>query len=714
MEVEIMSYEVDFDSQLDCERALTEYYQVFKDENGNLLKGIITSDNEFDVSDNGYVQGLTADNTYYYTYGIMSGNLPGAAYKYSLTMGLYRSPFFIEDNRIRPYFTWSNTSDFFNFHAAISDPTRYDNWVYPSNVYGNYNNNHKDVLVENSVSAFIKLEQSDEPKDILQPTINSGGAKKIFSNSYVYIGSTQQRSLDTTLNNVGQNMNVKDIFFNENLYPGFFDTNIPVFKESNIDGILNWVNNGDRSDEEHRPTPYTTAFKLWVKGLDSPSYKLNWHNDTLETQEYDFSNATVIIKVGKKRSDGVFYHTLLEVPYRDGSVKFTFYDMEEVAGDVTILDTYLALECYVEYSADNSSGAPSVFLNKKANTFELMYKDISIGNDGSTISVINYEDDPSGYDDDDDDYHDPDDNSDDTPDPSIDIDVSNELAKCYVIEAIELHKLSQFLWGADFFDNIKLINNSPIENIVSLKAIIGGVTGGDSQTLTLGNVETTSTVKPCSEVLSIDAGSITLPRKYNNFLDFEPYTKVQLYLPFYGTTMVDSSLVIGRTINIKYIIDVITGTAKIKIFHDAKTLYEFKCNVGCDLPITSSNRANVEMGYISSGLGMLGSVASGNMIGASMSLLNMAQSQFHSQTTGNCNGVLNFHDTREVTAIVDRPVYTELRNFNAIHGRMCNLSLTLGNLSGFTKCSENVRLNFKLLKQEEELLRELLSNGVVI
>lgn len=344
----------------------------------------------------------------------------------------------------------------------------------------------------------------------------------------------------------------------------------------------------------------------------------------------------------------------------------------------------------------------------------MMYKDISIGNDGSTINVVSYDEDPNGYDDDDDDYHEPDDNSDDTPDPSIDIDVSNDLAKCYVIEPIELRKLSQFLWGADFFDNIKLVNNSPIENIVSLKAIIGSVSGGDSQTLTLGNVETTSTVKTCSEVLSIDGGSITLPRKYNNFLDFEPYTKVQLYLPFYGTTMVNASLVIGRTINIKYIIDVITGTSKIKIFHDGKTLYEYKCNVGCDLPITSSNRANVETGYISSGLGMVGSMASGNMVGATMSLLNMAQSQFHSQTSGNCNGILNFHDTREITAIVDRPVYTELRNFNATHGRMCNLSLTLKNLSGFTKCNENVKLNFKMLKQEEELLREIMTSGFII
>lgn len=711
-----MSYEVDFDSLLDCERALTEYYQLFKDENGNLLKGIITADNEFDVSENGYVQGLTDDNSYYYRLGQIFGNESGSTYKYSLDFFSFRSPFFVGDNYIRPFYYYddSNENDNNLFFVCGVANKRSDDWNFDRNNYGDTNNLNKAILPENSIIALINLIQGD---DVLNPQVNNGGGVHTFRN-YGFSGFSglDIRRLDIYLSGSSPSLTgVRDLFFGTRTgYLAFLETNIPVFKQSNINGILNWVNNGDRSGEEHRPTPYTTAFKLWIKGLNSPTYKLNWHNDTLEAQEYDFSNATVIIKVGKKRSDGVLYHTLLEVPYTDGSVKFTFYDMEEVSGDATLLDTYLALECYVEYSDDNSSGVPSLFLNKKATAFDLMYKDITIGNDGSNITVVNYEDDPSGYDDDDDDYHDPSDNNDDTPDPSVDIDVSNDLAKSYVIDPIELHKLSQFLWGADFFDNVKLVNNSPIENIVSLKAIIGSVSGGDSQTLTLGNVETTSSVKACSEVLSIDVGSITLPRKYNNFLDFEPYTKVQLYLPFYGTTMVNASLVIGRTISIKYIIDVITGTAKIKIFHDGKTLYEYKCNVGCDLPITSSNRANVEMGYISSGLGMVGSVASGNMIGATMSLLNMAQSQFHSQTSGNCNGVLNFHDTREITAIVDRPVYTELRNFNATHGRMCNLSLNLKNLHGFTKCNENVKLNFKMLKQEEELLREIMASGFII
>ena len=504
----------------------------------------------------------------------------------------------------------------------------------------------------------------------------------------------------------------------EKYYSYTQDTNIPCFDEDNVQGIQNWIDNGDRSSEIIPPSPTKTDFKLWIKGLDAPTYKLNWHNEALENEGYDFSNSTIYIRAGKQNSDGIYHHPFKEVDYSDGSIKFTWYDIDEVA-DTNFLFPWINLEVYASYIDDsgeeNKSKVCTVDLRKKAPNFDSMYQNVVNGSDGSNITVVNYDDDPEGYDDDDDDYHDPTDNEDDTPDDSADISVSGEVCKTFKIDQIELKKLSQFLWSSGFFDNILLVNNSPIENIISLKALIGTVTTtGTSQALALGNVTTTANAIPCNESITINVGSITLPRKYNNFLDFEPYTKVQIYLPFYGCAMLDSSLVIGRTISIKYIIDVITATAKIKIIHDNKTLYEFKTTCGSDLPITSSNRASVEMGYLSSGVGMGISIASGNLLGGLASGLSMAQSQYHSSTSGNVSGVLNFHDSRMVTVLIDRPVYTELRNFNKTHGRVCNLSKTLRDLRGFTKCAENVQIPFNCLDEERTMIIEQLTSGVII
>ena len=487
-----------------------------------------------------------------------------------------------------------------------------------------------------------------------------------------------------------------------------------IDNDTNLQKFYQWINGAETPTSEVT----TTAFKLWIKGLNAPTYKLNWHNEALENDNFDFSNSTIYIRAGKQYSDGIHHHSFKEVDYSDGSIKFTWYDIDAVA-ETNILFPWINLEVHATYINENGeekeSSICTVDLRKKDPNFVGMYRNVSNGEDGSVLEIVNYEDDPDGYDDDDDDYHDPSDNEDDTPDDSTDISVSGEVCKTFKIEQIELKKLSQFLWSSAFFDNILLVNNSPIENIISLKALIGTVTTtGSSQSLALGNVTTTANVTPCNESITINVGSITLPRKYNNFLDFEPYTKVQIYLPFYGCAMLDSSLVIGRTITIKYIIDVITATAKIKIIHDNKTLYEFKTTCGSDLPITSSNRASVEMGYLSSGVGMGISIASGNVLGGLASGLSMAQSQYHSSTSGNVSGVLNFHDSRMVTVLVDRPVYTELRNFNKTHGRMCNLSKTLRDLRGFTKCAENVQIPFNCLDEERNMIIEQLVNGVII
>lgn len=492
-----------------------------------------------------------------------------------------------------------------------------------------------------------------------------------------------------------------------------FDSDLPIFED--IESARIYINTGEGGMYYVNTT---TQFKLWIKGLNAPTYKLNWHNETLEEGDFNFSNSKIYIKVGGYNSDGVFHFSFKELSYIDSSIKFTWYDVDEISNS-SFLFPWLNLEVYANYISDSGeekqTSICSVDLRKKAPNFSGMFQNVVNGADGSTLEIVNYEDDPDGFDDDDDDYHDPSDNEDDTPDDSTDVSVSGEVCKTFKIEQIELKKLSQFLWSSDFFDNILLVNNSPIENIISLKALIGTVaTSGNSQSLSLGNVTTTANVIPCNESIVINVGSITLPRKYNNFLDFEPYTKVQIYLPFYGCAMLDSSLVIGRTISIKYIIDVITATAKIKIIHDDKTLYEFKTTCGSDLPITSSNRASVEMGYLSSGVGMGVSIASGNVLGGLASGLSMAQSQYHSTTSGNVSGVLNFHDSRMVTVLVDRPVYTELRNFNKTHGRVCNLSKTLRDLRGFTKCAENVQIPFNCLDEERTMIIEQLVNGVII
>lgn len=709
-----MAYEFDGDNLLACQDIATQLYNMLLDENGNFLTCNVNELNEFE---NTYL-GVGKNDCYYFREYEISKNVSGSVNEYSVYVRFYRTPFAIDDEVIRPYFTIDRnfTNSFCTLGLGLS--SRQNDWIFNSNRYGNKTNSIDKSKFDNNNYVVLYCGMAQNYGNPSTIKISNNGKGKTSNIKYYYEQNLQFYYLDVVLSAIRPA--IKSYFINPNDEHSDYktETNIPIFYDDDSQGIKNWVLNGDRGSEIIPPSPTKTDFKLWIKGLDAPTYKLNWHNEALENNGFDFSNSTIYIRVGKQYSDGIHHHPFKEVDYSDGSIKFTWYDIDEVA-ETNLLFPWINLELYASYIDDNGEEIKSKFcsvdLRKKAPNFGSMYQNVVNGSDGSNITVVNYDDDPEGYDDDDDDYHDPSDNEDNTPDDSTDISVSGEVCKTFKIEQIELKKLSQFLWTSGFFDNILLVNNSPIENIISLKALIGTVTTtGTSQALTLGNVTTTANAIPCNESITINVGSITLPRKYNNFLDFEPYTKVQIYLPFYGCAMLDSSLVIGRTISIKYIIDVITATAKIKIIHDNKTLYEFKTTCGSDLPITSSNRASVEMGYLSSGVGMGVSIASGNVLGGLASGLSMAQSQYHSSTSGNVSGVLNFHDSRMITVLVDRPVYTELRNFNKTHGRVCNLSKTLRDLRGFTKCAENVQIPFNCLDEERNMIIEQLVNGVII
>ena len=705
-------------SVIECAQAM---YDKFINEQGNFHTGNTRQDGSVNTWNDSYI-GIGKNDFYYYRYYGALNNGSGAVDDYSLLFEAFRSPFNINDDMIRPFFMKprDNIQTLYTLYVGVKQYKR--DWNFTTNRYGDVNNSIDTSLLNDTDFATrllkFKIISGSNSDNTVNCTPYGKEKTRNFAVDYYqkfdrYLLDIAQSSFRPSVYAYGYGSHTDD----ENFYAYTQDTNIPCFNEDDIQGIQNWIDNGDRSSEIIPPSPTKTDFKLWIKGLDSPTYKLNWHNEALENDSFDFSNSKIYMKLSSD-SGGAYLFPFKELEYNEGSVKFTWYDMDNEA-ETNIFYPWLDLLIYAVYVDENGevneSGYCHIKLRQKSSSFDSIYELGEQGNDGSIITVVNYEDDPGGYDDDDDDYHDPTDNEDETPDDSTDITVSGEVCKTFKIDQIELKKLSQFLWTSDFFDNILLVNNSPIENIISLKALIGTVTTiGTSQALTLGNVTTTANVVPCNESITINVGSITLPRKYNNFLDFEPYTKVQIYLPFYGCAMLDSSLVIGRTITIKYIIDVITATAKIKIIHDNKTLYEFKTTCGSDLPITSSNRASVEMGYLSSGVGMGVSIASGNVLGGLASGLSMAQSQYHSSTSGNVSGVLNFHDSRMVTVLVDRPVYTELRNFNKTHGRVCNLSKTLRDLRGFTKCAENVQIPFNCLDEERNMIIEQLVNGVII
>lgn len=507
----------------------------------------------------------------------------------------------------------------------------------------------------------------------------------------------------------------------------------PIFNKNDTDSIIKYITNGDDSGALK---DLSTKWTLYIDGTKNPLYKLTWDCEYLKN--IDTSNTTIAIWVGSFNSldnsfndeDGTKFK---EVPYDNKSCKFSYNDISKLVDQPLIghnpacirvqlayrefetarAETSTSMGCDLYYSSEPQGYLYDV-IGYLTLTDGVWYK--TTEGDRSTFTVKDGQAGSDGYTDDNDngynDGNDDDEKDDETGDVSVGIGV---LTSTFKMTKERLIQLGQFLWSSNIFDKFSLVNNNPIENIISCKSIPIN-TDGANQEIVLGNVSTGVNGEKISNNFDKQTiGSITISEHYHNFLDYAPYTNVILYLPYIGFKELDTTLVMNKTLQVIYTVDAITGGCLAQVYSNSVRLYEFTGNVGIDIPITASNRAQVEAGYIQAGVGATASALGGNVGSAVTSLLNSATSQYHYSSTGNPSPMCVASTNRTCYVIIDRPNYQNLKAFNHTRGRKCYLSKTISTLHGFTICDSNIDLSgINATQSELEELKEILSSGFYV
>lgn len=507
-------------------------------------------------------------------------------------------------------------------------------------------------------------------------------------------------------------------------------TNIPIFTSGAA--LQVYIQTGDDSGKLNK-ADLSTKWNLYIDGTKNPLYKLTW--DCTDIPKSDTSKVKVLFCA----SDDTIANTYIVKDshyynYNNKSVKLNYHDIyESVWGNlgglakspVTIIvqfeyyakptvipkDTSSYMYCELFPSEQNGHMYGNIGYCKLGEHSTWFVKTDS--GDGSTFHVHDGAEGSEGYTKDDDkgydDEKDKDDADSDTTVLSSGIGV---LTSTFHMTKERLKQLGQFLWGTSVFDEFSLINNNPIENIISCKAIPYDISG-TTQEITLGNVKTGVNGEKISQNFSKQTiGTVNITEHYKNFLDYAPYTNVIIYLPYIGFKELDASLVMGKTLKIEYTLDVITGGCLAQIYVGNIRLYEFTGSIGVDISITASNRAQVESAYISAGVGVVSSAMSGNVTGAVNSIIGAATSQYHYSGTGNPSPSCVASTNRTCYVVIDRPQYQSLKAFNHTRGRMCCLSKTIGSLKGYTVCDGNIDISgISATDEEKEEIVNILSSG---
>ena len=225
----------------------------------------------------------------------------------------------------------------------------------------------------------------------------------------------------------------------------------------------------------------------------------------------------------------------------------------------------------------------------------------------------------------------------------------------------------------------------------------------------------------------------------STFLDIEPFSHYELWIPFCGWVEISLKDNQGDRILVYYAIDQSNGSAEVYIYNYTKKriLGSTSCQVGVTLAISSSNAqelnaqkqamtTNLVLGLISSGVSMVGSAYTGNGLGVVMSGINATKQitdyinnsammfQKASSTHNGANGALfsplkvRLRSTKAQSPVVDVSAYNH--NF----GRPLMMNAKLETLSGFTKVGMIHLEDVPALDVEKEEITQLLEKGVLL
>lgn len=194
------------------------------------------------------------------------------------------------------------------------------------------------------------------------------------------------------------------------------------------------------------------------------------------------------------------------------------------------------------------------------------------------------------------------------------------------------------LSATTFLDAMKIYLSNPMDIIISAHTCIAPdlTASANNYYLTYGAWKSTHSLPMLTQMqYEVDMGSVTLPELTNSYRDYSPVTKLSIYLPFIGVKQLDVDYLMGLTLKLKYIINVLSGdiTAELRVLNNysqhENPYYTWVGNTMSKFPLTAYDY-NAMIGAITSGVLSLGGIAMGVASGNPASMLSAGGSAINS------------------------------------------------------------------------------------
>ena len=298
---------------------------------------------------------------------------------------------------------------------------------------------------------------------------------------------------------------------------------------------------------------------------------------------------------------------------------------------------------------------------------------------------------------------------------------ASALWKIYNPSQSQLDTFGAWLWSSNFVDQLLKVFNDPMQAIIGLHKIYATPPTSGSGAIKVGYLVSDASANYVSaQYTEIDCGTVNLKEYFNNVFDYDPFTKVSIFLPFIGFRQLNISDIMRGDISVKYGIDVLTGAclAKISVTRDLNenVLYTFAGNCAVQYPVSSGSYVGILTGLLGIAGGIAGTIASGGalapmLMGAGASVGAMHTNVEHSGNIGSNAGAMGI---KKPYIVIERP-QTKIPLYGVdIEGKPQNETVILGSCSGHVRVKAAEYNGFSCTAGELTKIKQLLSSGIII
>lgn len=257
--------------------------------------------------------------------------------------------------------------------------------------------------------------------------------------------------------------------------------------------------------------------------------------------------------------------------------------------------------------------------------------------------------------------------------------------------------------------------------------------------LILGTTPNIGTISQYAEIL--DAGTVTIPRYYNDFRDYSQ-TTVVIHAPYIGTSTLETTDVMCATLHLVYAIDFAAGrcSAFLDITRNGITYPVCLGSgvMGADVPLTADSASRRASAFFGLGDQAVSDVSKNvsitktdTEVGASYGVLanpySMAANAAHTVLTanpitptmsGSGKGFDSFADAQTAYVQIRRGLYVEGvqsgNMFKSTYGETYYKPSSIGSFSGFTKFVNVDTSGISCTENERAEIKRLLESGVYV